>query len=191
MYKRPAIEPRNTWGRIAREPTSMTSKVSLWAMASLGLGLAFTGTAGCKDQQKCDDALKTSRQAMQDEFLDMTLARQWREFAGKACGIGAELAALDKDIVDREVALAKAAEDKAKAEESAGKTAIESASRLWKDFDQLPEAERSEAALKKSKSKASKLLLGLAPAYAEQLLKYNDSAFKRRLERLPKPVDAK
>jgi hypothetical protein len=60
-----------------------------------------------------------------------------------------------------------------------------------KDFDQLPEAERNEAALKKAKSKAGKLLLGLAPVYAEQLLKYNDGAFKKRLERLPKPADAK
>jgi hypothetical protein len=103
----------------------MASKVSLRALVALGLGVAFTGSVGCKDQQKCDDALKTSRQAMQDEFLDMALARQWREFAGKACGTGAELSALDKDIVDREVALSKTAEDKAKADEAAGKAAVE------------------------------------------------------------------
>jgi hypothetical protein len=164
----------------------MTNRVSSQALFALGFGFTLCLTAACKDQQKCDDALKTSRQAMQDEFLDMELARKWRDFAGKVCGNGPELTALDKEIVDREAALIKAAADKAKAEEDAGRAAIDSAAKLWKQFDQLEEKERTEAALKKTKSKTNKLIVGLAPSYAEQLQKYNEAALKKREDRLPK-----
>jgi hypothetical protein len=151
-----------------------------------GMALAALSLGGCKDQAKCDDALKTSRQAMQDEFLDMDLARKWRDFAGTTCGTGPALEALDKEILDREAALAKAVEDKAKAEEAAGKSAIEAANKLWKKFDKREDKEKTLAELKKVKSKAKKLLIGLSPAYAEQVKKHNDSAFKKREAALKK-----
>jgi hypothetical protein len=141
------------------------------------LALLFVG---CKDQAKCDDALKTARQAMQDEFLDMDLARKWRDFGGKICGAGPALDALDKEIVDREAALLKAADDKAKAEAAAGKSSVDASAKLWKKFDKLEDKEKTPAALKKLRSKVNKLLVGLAPAYAEQVKKYNDKEYQKR-----------
>ena len=40
------------------------------------VAVVLTGLAslvGCKDQEKCTEALQTARQAMQDEYLDMAL----------------------------------------------------------------------------------------------------------------------
>lgn len=164
---------------VREEPSMKYSKRGPWASMAV-VGLATLLSVGCKDQEKCDDGLKTARQAMQDEFLDMDLARKWRDYAGKICGAGPELTALDKEIVDREAALTKAAEDRAKAEAEAGKKAIQAAGKLWKKFDALKDEEKTEAALKKVKSKTKKLQVGLTPAYGEQLQKYNDKEFAKR-----------
>jgi len=153
-----------------------TSGASRYGWVAL-VALLFVG---CKDQAKCDDALKTSRQALQDEFLDLDLARKWRDFAGKICGTGPALEALDKEIVDREAALVKAADDKAQAEAAAGKSSIDAAAKVWKKFDKLEDKEKTPAALKKLRAKAKKLVIGLAPAYAEQVTKYNEKEYKKR-----------
>lgn len=146
----------------------------------LALGLV----AGCKDQQKCNEALQTARQAMQDEYLDMALARQWREHAGKICGVGPELDALDKDILAKEAAIAKAATDKAAAEKAAGEKAIEESKALWKSYDELAPESKDPKALKKSYSQAKKLMLGLAAAYAEQVKAYNEKQYDKRKAKL-------
>lgn len=155
-------------------------------LLGLGLGLSALGlgAVGCKDQQKCNDALQTARQAMQEQYLDMALARQWREHAGKVCGVGPELQTLDKEILDREASIAKAAADKAKAEMEAGQKAIESAKELWKAFDELEKDAKDAKALKKTHSDAKKLMAGLVLAYADQLKAFNDKQYEKRKAKL-------
>jgi hypothetical protein len=152
--------------------------------ASVAFALCFAGAAGCKDQQKCNDALQTARQAMQDQYLDMALARQWRDHAGKVCGVGPELQTLDKEILDREAAITKAAADKAKAEMEAGQKAMEAAKELWKGFDELDKEAKDLKTLKKTYSDSKKLMAGLVVAYADQLKAYNDKQFEKRKTRL-------
>jgi hypothetical protein len=152
----------------------------------LVMGLNAGWLAGCKDQAKCDEALATARKSMQDEFLDMALARQWREHAGKLCGVGAQLTALDQEILAKEAAIAKAVEDKAKAEADAGKKALEDAQKVWKGFDKLEDKEKTEEALSKASKKADKLLTGLAPDYAKQVQDYNKQQKSKRKKSLEK-----
>jgi hypothetical protein len=142
--------------------------------------------AGCKDQQACTDGLATARKAMTDEFLDMALARQWRDYAGKVCGAGPDVEALDKEIVAREAAITKAAEDKAKAEAEAGQKALEAAKKVWQGFDKLEDKEKTPEALKKSSKKASKLIEGLTPDYGKQVIDFNKKELSKRKKALAK-----
>ncbi|MCA9595237.1 MAG: hypothetical protein KC776_18090 [Myxococcales bacterium] len=73
---------------------------SLLVVAPLALG-------GCKkkDPAKCDEAMKTTRQALGSE--DFALAKQWREYAYKNCDDGATLSGLDKEIVDKQAEVEK------------------------------------------------------------------------------------
>lgn len=139
---------------------------------------------GCKDQQKCDEALATARKALQDEYLDLPLARQWRDHAGKLCGAGATLQSLDQDIVGKEAAVAKAIQEKAAAEAEAGQKAIEAAQKIWKQYDALEAKQRDKDALKKHDKKARRVVEGLTPEYAKQVTEYNKKQFKKRLEGL-------
>lgn len=164
-----------------RQTRGMQTTKSALCLGVIALGLT---AVGCKDQQKCNDALQTARQAMQDQYLDMGLARQWREHAGKVCGVGPELQTLDKEIIDREAAIAKAAADKAKAEMEAGQKAIESAKELWKGFDELEKEAKDLKALKKTYSDAKKLMAGLVVAYADQLKAFNEKQFEKRKAKL-------
>jgi len=87
------------------------------AMLALPLVLAL----GCnqKDAEKCTQALGTTRQAATAE--DFALAKQWREYAYKQCDDQSALASLDKELGEREGAVAarKDAEAKKKAESAA------------------------------------------------------------------------
>lgn len=84
-----------------------------WAVVPLVVLGCAASASGCKkkDAEKCDNALKVSRQAA--DTGDFALARQWREYAYKHCEDPASLQALDKDIVDKEKQLLekKAAEE--------------------------------------------------------------------------------
>lgn len=68
---------------------------------------------GCqkKDPEKCSQAQATTKQAL--GIGDFGLARQWREHAYKQCDDPGTLAALDKEIVDTEAALARKKEAEA------------------------------------------------------------------------------
>jgi hypothetical protein len=143
-----------------------------------------------KDQAKCDEALATARKSMQDEFLDMALARQWRDHAGKACGAGLELQTLDKEILDKEAAIAKAAVDKANAEREAGQKAVEEVTKIWDKYDKLAKDEKDkkelEKQLKKHDRNAKKAIKAakLTPEYGKQVLEYNQDKFDKREEKL-------
>lgn len=176
MFKR--TSSKRTTNAVAGSRLSAMAVLGTMVCSSLGM------TTACKDQQKCNDALQTSRQAMQEQYLDMALARQWRDHAGKVCGVGPELETLDKEILEREAAIAKAAEDKAKAEAEAGQKAVESAKELWKEFDELEKDAKDLKALKKTYTEAKKLMAGLVVAYADQLKGYNDQQYEKRKAKL-------
>lgn len=148
-------------------------------------GLSLS-SAACKDQGKCTEALETARKAMQDQYLDMALARQWRDHAGGICGAGPELEGLDKEILAKEAALVKAAEDKAKLEADNGKKAMEAAVKLYAAFDALEEEKRTEKALSKTRAKITKMVKGLTGDYAKQVTKFNTAEFNKRKKLLKK-----
>jgi len=172
----------------ARRITAPKSAAFRWATATV---LAAGLLVGCKNQQKCDEALQTARQALQDDYLDFALARQWREHAGKICGAGSELSALDSDILAKEAAVAKAAADKAAAEKAAGEKAISESQSLWKSFDELEKDAKDLKALKKTYNEAKKLMLGLPLAYAEQVKAYNEKQYDKRKTKLEKEAAKK
>lgn len=156
------------------------------SLRTIGVLVALLGAAsfGCQDKEKCDDALRTARQAMQDEYLDMQLARQWRDYAGKACGAGDSLAALDQEILAREAEIAKKEQEVAAAAEEAGRQAIETSKQLWRDFDALDAKQRNQEQLKSTYSKAKKLGSGLTEAYAKQVQDYNEKQYEKRQQKL-------
>jgi hypothetical protein len=67
--------------------------------------LAILFAVGCqnKDAAKCTEAQQTARQALAAQDVD--LAVKWREFAYKQCADVAQLAQLDKEIVDKRSAI--------------------------------------------------------------------------------------
>lgn len=146
---------------------------------------ATAAAPGCKDQEKCDEALETARKSMQEEYLDMGAAREWREHAGKICGAGAELEALDKEIVAKEAELIKTAEENAKTEAANGQRALAAAVKLWKKFDRLDEKARDSKALTSYFAKAKKLTAqGLSDEYKQQVDSYNSKQYKARKKKL-------
>ncbi|HEX2731856.1 MAG TPA: hypothetical protein VHM70_09630 [Polyangiaceae bacterium] len=152
----------------------------------VGLVICASLFVGCKDKQKCTDALATARKATQDDFLDMALARQWRDYAGKICGAGPDLDALDKDIVAKEAAITKAAEDKAKADADAGTKAMDAAKKAWKAYDKLEDKEKTAEALTQTSKRANKVVIGLTPDYANQVIEYNKKQKEQRKKALEK-----
>jgi hypothetical protein len=97
----------------------MTSDVVRFNRAALALPLLLTLGCNQKDAEKCTQALATTRQALTAE--DFALAKQWREYSYKQCEDQASLAALDKEIAEKEAAVTarKDAEAKKKAESAA------------------------------------------------------------------------
>jgi len=74
---------------------------------------AFLSVAACqnKDAAKCSEAQQTARQALTSKDVD--LAMKWREYAYKQCDDTAQLAQLDKEVVDKRAALEAATRDQA------------------------------------------------------------------------------
>lgn len=76
---------------------------------------AMTGCNG-KDEEKCQQAMQTTRQALAAEQFD--LARQWRTYTYKQCEDADSLKTIDQEIVSREAEVAKRkAEQEAKKKE--------------------------------------------------------------------------
>ncbi len=75
--------------------------------------VALLLVVGCqnKDATKCSEAQQTARQAL--TVKDVELAVKWREFAYKQCEDTAQLAQLDKEIVDKRSAIETAAREQA------------------------------------------------------------------------------
>jgi hypothetical protein len=91
---------------------SMTIMSERIGTVLVGLSLLALVSCSTKDPTKCANGLTTTRQALAAK--DLSLAGQWREYAYKHCEDAAQLTQLDKEIVDRQAALAKEKADKAK-----------------------------------------------------------------------------
>jgi hypothetical protein len=96
----------------------MRTLVSRSVLSPSALALAASLLVGCnaKDAEKCTQGLSVTRQALAVENFDS--AKQWRTYAYAQCEDQGALAALDKEISEREAAVLarKDAEAKKKAE---------------------------------------------------------------------------
>jgi hypothetical protein len=136
-------------------------------------------TVGCVDKEKCDEAIRVTREALSKEQPD--IARQWRDRAWKICNDSALTSALDKELTDRETEIAKRVADSAKQVADAAQQRLNQATSLWKAFDHEDEKLRTAERLDQFKTKAAQLTQGLPPEYAKQIEDYNESQYARRL----------
>lgn len=168
-----------------------------WGSASRGqarrrwsIGLALAGVTalatGCQlfgqDSARCDQSVATVRQAI--GFKDFASARTWREYSWKVCDERGVIATLDKEILDAEAALAAEAAAAKKNALKLGKERINAAQKLWRGFDGETAANRNEQALDEVRKSATRLENGLTPTLAQQLRKYNESEYQKRLAAL-------
>lgn len=144
---------------------------------SVALGLA-TGTGGCVDKEKCEEAIRVTRDALSKEQPD--IARQWRERAWKICNDAAMTAALDKEIVAKEAELAKRTADAVKAVGESAQQRMHTATAVWKSFDKLDEKDRTLERLDAHHEKADRMSQGLPPEYVTQITAYNSAEFEKR-----------
>ena len=157
---------------------SRRSRVGFAAVAALGLL-----PLGCVDKEKCDEAVKVTRDALsKDQPL---VARQWRERAWQLCNDQTTTAALDKEIVDKEAELAKKSTDSAKQVADAAQSRMSTSAAVWRGYDALPENQHSIANLDAYRAKASKMSADLPAEYAKQIDDYNQREYAKR-QRLAK-----
>jgi len=149
----------------------------------VALAAALLG-AGCEDKAACDNAVATTRKAI--EVKDFNAARQWRDFTWKACGDDAIRATIDKELTDAINAdRALAAETKKRTEQEAQKR-INAAQKHWHDFAALPAAQRTQAALDQTLERARAEASGLPPELAEQIVRYNQQQYESARAKLAK-----
>jgi hypothetical protein len=134
---------------------------------------------GCVDKEKCDEAIRVTRDALSKDQPD--LARQWRERAWKLCNDATLTAPLDKEIVDKEAELAKRAADAQKQLGEAAQQRLNQATSVWKAYDALDAKDRTAAMLDEYKSRAGRMTQGLPPEYAKQVEDYNAAQYARRV----------
>jgi hypothetical protein len=156
-----------------RRPSKIRFVTPLFIAVGFGLG-----TGGCVDKEKCDEAIRVTRDALAKEQPD--IARQWRERAWKICNDATTTATLDKEIVDKEAALAKRAADAVKAVGESAQQRINAATAVWRGFDKLDEKERTPESLEAYRQKAARMSQGLPPEYAAQIDTYNSGEFEKR-----------
>jgi hypothetical protein len=152
--------------------------LSLPRLSASALALLALATPGCVDKEKCDEAIRVTRDALTKEQPD--IARQWRERAWKICNDATTTSALDKEIVDKEAALAKRAADQAQAVADAAQQRMHTSMLVWRGFDKLDEKDRTDERLLAHKEKADHMSQGLPPEYAKQVDDYNEKEFARR-----------
>lgn len=151
----------------------------------VGLGLA---TGGCVDKEKCDEAIRVTRDALSKDQPD--IARQWRERAWKICNDPTMTAGIDKEIVDKEAEIAKKATDATKAVADAAQARMNTATTVWRAFDKLDEKDKTLERLDAHRAKAERMSQGLPPEYVTQITTYNTAEYTKRKAAL-KPPPAK
>jgi hypothetical protein len=152
--------------------------------AAVALATAVVAS-GCVDKAKCDEAISTTRDALTKNQPD--IARQWRDRAWKICNDSTPTAPLDKEITEKEAAIAAQAAASAKALADGAQMRMNQATQIWKAFDKLDEKDRTVATLDQYKAKAARTTQDLPPEYAKQLEDYNDKQYQLRLT----PAEAK
>jgi phytoene dehydrogenase-like protein len=142
--------------------------------------------SGCQlfgqDPARCDQSVATVRQAI--GFKDFASARTWREYTWKVCDERGVVATLDKEIVDAEAAVAAEADAAKKNAVKLAKDRINAAQKLWRAFDAETPTNRNEQALDAARKSATRLENGLTPTFAQQLRKYNEGEYQKRLAAL-------
>jgi hypothetical protein len=142
--------------------------------------VAAMGATGCVDKEKCDEAVRVTRDALSKEQPD--LARQWRDRAWKICSDPNLTAPLDKEITDKEAELAKRAGDQQKQIADAAQQRMNTATTVWRTFDKLDPKAQTEPQLAAHKAKADRMSQGLPPDYAKQVDDYNSREYAKRLK---------
>lgn len=147
---------------------------------SLLLSVIVCGGAlpGCVDKEKCDEAIRVTREAVAKEQPD--LARQWRERAWKICNDSALTSPLDKEITDKEAEIAKRAQDLAKQVADAAQNRMSTAAAVWRGFDAQEEKDRTPERLEIYRQKAEHMADGLPPEYASQVQAFNAREYGKR-----------
>lgn len=169
------------WMRRGHADSTRRSAVSyrgLWLAAALASGCQLFG----QDPARCDQSVATVRQAI--GFKDFASARTWREYTWKVCDDHAVIASLDKEIVDGEAAVATEAAAAKKNTAKLAKDRINAAQKLWRGFDAETAANRNEQGLDEVRKSAARLESGLTPTFAQQLRKYNEGEYQKRLAAL-------
>lgn len=142
--------------------------------------------SGCQlfgqDSGRCDQSVATVRQAI--GFKDFASARTWREYTWKVCDDEALLATLDKELVDAESAAAAEVGAAQRQAKKLAKERINTAQKLWRAFDAEPASAKNQQSLAATRESAMRLEGGLDPAYAQQLRKYNEGEYQKRLAAL-------
>lgn len=133
---------------------------------------------GCVDKEKCDEALRVTREALAKEQPD--IARQWRDRAWKICNDSNVTSPLDQEIVAKETELSKRAADLAKQVADAAQKRMSTAGSVWRGFDTQEEKDRTPERLEVYRAKAEHMSDGLPPEYAQQIQAYNAREYDRR-----------
>jgi hypothetical protein len=142
---------------------------------------------GCVDKEKCDEAIRVTRDALTKEQTD--LARQWREYAWKTCDDSAMTATLDQEIVSKEAEIAKKAADELKKIQDAAQQRLKAAGNIWSKFSKLDVKKQTDDNLKRYRDKAEEMAEGLPDEYVKQIGEYNEKLYdkmKDRVEELEK-----
>jgi hypothetical protein len=143
-------------------------------------------SGGCQlfgqDPARCDQSVATVRQAI--GFKDFASARKWREYSWKVCDERGVIATLDKEILDGEAAVAAEAEAAKKKAAKLGQDRINAAQKLWRGYDAETAASKNQQSLDAARKSATRLESGLSPTYAQQLRKYNEAEYQKRLAAL-------
>lgn len=154
-------------------------------MSTFGIGrcialivIAGAASVGCVDKEKCDEAVRVTRDALAKEQPD--LARQWRERAWKICNDSAITTPLDKEITDKEAELAKRTADLAKQVADAAQKRMNTATAVWHGYDAQPEKDRNLQRLEVYRAKAESMADGLPPEYGQQLQAFNSREYAKR-----------
>ena len=153
-------------------------------LAAPAAAFLLLSPAGCVDKEKCEEAIRVTRDALAKD--QPALARQWRDRAWNMCNDAATVGNLDKEILDKEAAIKKRAEDEQKAIADAAQKRMNTSTALWKRFDKLSSKKQTLAQLEKYNEKAADMKDGLPEQYAKQVEDFNEKQFEKRKKRIEK-----
>jgi multidrug resistance efflux pump len=138
---------------------------------------ALVGAPACVDQEKCDEAIRVTRDALTKE--QPPLARQWRDRAYAICNDTAMLGSLDNEILAKETEIKQREDTRIQQIQDAAKRRMALAGGIWKKFAKLDDERKTVERLQSYQAKAQQMSKGLPEEYAKQIDQYNEAQFKR------------